>query len=164
MNVNQILMRSLFTFLILLLPLLILGQQSIPATGGNSEGSGGTVSYTVGQLVYTTNSGSGGSSSQGVQQPFEIWVTTSIEPAKDISLLLSAYPNPTNDRLTLQIENYESLDLSYKLFDANGKLLESKKITGPETEISVLDLFSAIYFLKVIDSQTEIKTFKIIKN
>ena len=157
-------MRPFFTILILLWSFLIFGQQSIPASGGNSTGSGGTVSYTVGQLFYTTNLGSGGSSLQGVQQPYELWVTTSIEPANDISLFLSAYPNPTNDKLTLRVKNHESLNLSYKLFDANGKLLESNKVTGPETEISVIDRSSAIYFLKVVDSQNEIKTYKIIKN
>jgi hypothetical protein len=164
MNVNQIHMKSFFVLLILLWPFLIFGQQSIPASGGNSTGSGGTVSYTVGQVVYTTNSGAGGASSQGVQQPYEIWVTTSIEQAKDISLFLSVYPNPTNDKLTLQIEEYESSNLSYRLFDANGKLLESKRVSIPETTISVVNLSSAIYFLKVLDNQKGIKTFKIIKN
>jgi len=30
-------------------------QETIPSTGGNASGTGGASSYTVGQLVYTTN-------------------------------------------------------------------------------------------------------------
>ncbi len=139
-------------------------QETIPATGGNASGSGGSASYSLGQLVYTTNTGTSGSVAQGVQQAHEISVITGIEQAKDINLICSAYPNPTSDFLTLKIENYDKENLSYTLFDVNGKLLESKKITGNETSISMTNRLSKLYFLKVIDSQKEIKTFKIIKN
>ena len=46
----------------------IQAQQAIPSSGGNATGSGGTSSYSVGQLAYHTDSGSGGSSSQGVSK------------------------------------------------------------------------------------------------
>ena len=140
-------------------------QNAIPTSGGNALGSGGTVSYSIGQVVYTTNTSiASGSVAQGVQQPFEISVITGIEQAKDITLVCSVYPNPASDLLTLKVENYDKKSLSYKLFDANGKLLESKKVTGYETIISIANLLPSPYFLKVIDNQKEIKTFKIIKN
>jgi hypothetical protein len=143
---------------------LIKAQNSISASGGNALGSGGTVSYSVGQVVYTTNiSITSGSVVQGVQQPFEISIITGIEPAEGITLVCSVYPNPASDFLTLKIENYDKKSLSYKLFDANGKLLESVKVTGNETIISMANLLSALYILKVLDNQNEIKIFKIIK-
>jgi len=143
----------------------IQAQNAIPASGGNASGSGGTVSYSVGQIVYTTNTSvSSGSVAQGVQQPFEISVITAIEQAEYITLVCSVYPNPASDFLTLKIENYDNKSLSYKLFDANGKLLESKKVISNETIISMANLLPSIYFLKVTDNQKEIKTFKIIKN
>ena len=157
-------MKSIFMFLILLGTSSIFGQQAIPTTGGNATGSGGTVSYTVGQIVYTTASSETGTVSLGIQQPYEISVITAIEQAKDISLVLSAYHNQQTINLTLKIENYDSKNLASKLFDANGKLMESKKVTGNETQISMGSLLPSVYFLKVIDNQKEIKTFKIIKN
>ena len=157
-------MRPIIVILILMWTSTIFSQQSVPATGGNATGSGGTVSYTAGQLVYTTITDVGGASSQGVQQPFEILVETAIEQAQDINLILSVYPNPTANNLTLQIENYDSQNLAFKCFDANGKILESKKITGNEITINMTNLISGIYYLKVLDNQKEIKTFKIIKN
>jgi len=138
-------------------------QETIPATGGNASGSGGTVSYSVGQVVYATNTGTNGSVAQGVQQPFEISVVTEIGEAKGINLNCTAYPNPTTDYLVLKVENYDKGNLLYQLFDMNGKLLENKKITGNETSIVMSKLVPATYFVKVTEGNKKVKTFKIIK-
>jgi hypothetical protein len=137
-------------------------QETIPATGGNASGSGGTVSYSVGQVVYTTNTGTNGSVAQGVQQPFEISVVTGIEQTA-INLAISAYPNPTTDFLLLKVESEKLKDLSYQLYDLNGKLLQNKKIEGNETSIVMSNLVPATYFVKVTEGNKEVKTFKIIK-
>lgn len=152
---------------ILLLGLGLTGlqaQTSTNATGGNASGGGGTVSYSVGQVVYTTNSGVNGSGAHGVQQPFEISIVTGIEEAKEINLLVSAHPNPTTDYLTLGISEFDTSNLSYQLYDMNGRLLQNEKITGNQTRIAMSNLVPATYFVKVLHNQNEIKTFKIIKN
>ena len=139
-------------------------QEAIPATGGNASGSGGSVSYSVGQVVYTINTGTNGSAAQGVQQPFEISVVTGLEEAKGINLICSVYPNPTTYFLTLKVENYDKENLSYQLYDVSGKLLENKKLDGTETSIVMSNLVPATYFLKVTQNTIEVKTFKVIKN
>jgi hypothetical protein len=139
-------------------------QNTNPTTGGNATGSGGSVSYSVGQVVYTTNVGTTGSVAQGVQQPYEISIVIGLEEAKEINLKVSAFPNPTKEFLNLKVENYNVDNLSYQLFDIQGKLLESKKIESKETSIVTSNLVPATYFLKVIESNKEIKTFKIVKN
>lgn len=141
-------------------------QETISATGGEASGNGGSASYSVGQVVYTTNTGTTGSVAQGVQQAYEISVVSGIEQAKDIMLECKAYPNPTTDYLTLKVDASTTLSiqsLSYQLFDISGKLLKSKKITSNETEIEMINLVPATYFLKVITNQQKVKTFKIIK-
>ena len=138
-------------------------QTSINATGGNASGSGGSASYSVGQVVYTTNTGTNGSVAQGVQQPFEISVVTAIEEAKGINLSVSAYPNPTTDYLTLEVKEFELSNMSFQLYDMNGKLLQNEKITGNQTSIVMSNLVPATYFVKVTESNKEVKTFKIIK-
>ena len=139
-------------------------QEAIPATGGNGSGSGGSVSYTVGQIVYTTITGTNGSSAQGVQQPFEISVVTGIPEAKDILLEIIVYPNPAKDFVLLNIKNYDVQNLRYQLYDNNGSLLQDYKIEGSETNIVMSNYIPAVYFLKVSDNNKVIKTFKIIKN
>ena len=138
-------------------------QVAIPATGGNASGSGGSASYSVGQVVYTTNTGTGGSVTQGVQQPYEIY-TVGVEQEKGITLLYAAYPNPTSDNLTLKIDGAIPQKCIATLYDLNGKLLENKKVEGNETSISMENLAPAVYFLKVMQDNKEVKSFKIIKN
>jgi hypothetical protein len=51
---------------------LLNAQTGIAAGGGNATGSGGSVSYSIGQVFYMMNTGTTGSVLQGVQQPWEI--------------------------------------------------------------------------------------------
>jgi hypothetical protein len=139
-------------------------QESVNATGGNASGSGGSVSYSVGQVAYQTHTGTNGLVAQGVQQPYEISVVTAIEEAKGINLTVSAYPNPTTDYLTLEVKEYELSNLHFQLYDMNGKLLQSEKITSNQTSIVMSNLVPATYFVKVTERNKEVKTFKIIKN
>ena len=128
----------------------VYAQEAILAAGGNALGSGSSVSYSVGQLVYATNTGSSGSVAQGVQQPYEISVVSGIEQGKHMNLICMAYPNPTTDLLTLKTENYDNKVLSYLLYNVNGKLLESKKLTGNKTTISMANHAPATYLLKIL--------------
>ena len=158
--------KKLKLSVVLLLGLGLTGlqaQESVNATGGNGSGSGGSASYSVGQVVYTTNTGANGSVAQGVQQPYETSVVTGLEEAKGINLSVSVYPNPTSNYLKLSISKFEISNLSYHLYDINGKLLQSEKITGNQTSIVMSNLVPATYFVKVIQGNKEVKSFKIIK-
>ncbi len=139
-------------------------QEGTHTSGGEASGSGGSVSYSVGQVVYTTNTGTNGSVAQGVQQPYEISVITALEEAQNINLTVSAYPNPTTDYLTLEVKEFELSDLHFQLYDMTGKLLQSEKINGNQTRISMSNLASATYFVRIVQRNKEVKTFKIIKN
>jgi len=138
-------------------------QEAIPAAGGNDAGSGGSVSYTVGQVFYTNITATNGSAAQGVQQPYEIYAVGVPEEASGFKLICSAFPNPAVDLLLLKVENYDNKKLSYQLYDISGKLLESKKITCDKTSVSIGNYTSAAYVLKVTGNNKEIKVFKILK-
>lgn len=162
-------MRHKRTKLIVLF-LLVLGltgvhaQVAVPAAGGNASGSGGALSYTIGQMAYSSHSGITGSAYQGVQHPYEILVLTGTDEARDFDLMMKAYPNPTTNYLILRVNHSELSALSYQLCDMNGRLLESKMVENNETTISMSHYTPSAYFLKVIQNNNEIKTFKIIKN
>ncbi|WP_346854133.1 T9SS type A sorting domain-containing protein [uncultured Draconibacterium sp.] len=139
-------------------------QESINPTGGNASGSGGSISYSIGQVAYQTHTGTNGSVAEGVQQPFEISVLTGIEEAKGINFSVTAYPNPTTDYLTLEVKDFDVSNLLYQLYDTNGRLLQNQKITGKQTSIVMSNFVPATYFVKVTEGNKEVKTFKIIKN
>ena len=159
--------RTRFTVLLLMLLLGLTGahaQEAVTAAGGNASGSGGTASYTVGQMAYTLDSGTSGSVSQGVQQPYEILVLTGNGNLRDIDLTVKAYPNPTTNYLTLNLNNSDLNGMIYRLCDMNGRLLETKMVERNETTIPMNHYTPSAYILKVIQNNTEVKTFKIIKN
>ena len=148
------------TFLLLGLG-VINAQETVTAAGGEATGTGGTASYSVGQVVYTTNTGTNGSVAQGVQQPYEISVITGINETA-INLEMIVYPNPTTNYLNLKVE--DNVNLSYQLYDLQGKVIENKKVTADNTTIKMEALPKATYFLRVTDNNKIAKTFKVIKN
>lgn len=139
-------------------------QEAIPAAGGNISGNGGSIDYSVGQIVYTSSSGLNGTVEEGVQQPYEIWAYTGVDEEYGVQFECSVFPNPVNENLTLKIDMQELGKLSYQFFEINGKLVADKTITGNETTISMNVLSAGTYFLKVIYNNKEIKNFKIIKH
>jgi hypothetical protein len=142
---------------------LLQAQQTITTTGANAVGTGGTISYTIGQVAYIIISGTNGSVVQGVQQPFEISVVTSADYRPMIDLLVLVYPNPTDSYLKMITEIDDYTGISYRLCDINGVTLQEKNITGRETGINMGNLSSSIYFLKISKDGSDIKVFKIIK-
>ena len=155
--------KLIFSALLLVIGLTAQAQQATTATGGDATGSGGSVAYSVGQIVYTTHTGTTGSVAQGVQQPYEISVVLGIENSL-IDLDISAYPNPTTQNLTLSIGNDISETLHFQLCDLSGKIIERRKISNRTETIHMENLATGPYFLKVSNANNEVKIFKIIKN
>ena len=156
--------NSLF-FLAFLLTFSVNAQTShqvLSATGGDATGSGGTVAFSVGQIVYTTSTGTTGSVAQGVEQAYEIYSVGIKETALNISL--SVFPNPTSDFLTLKVQDYNNEALSYNLLDEQGKLVLNEQIITQDTQVAMSTLARGAYFINVLQANKKIQTFKIIKN
>lgn len=137
-------------------------QQSLNASGGNGIGTGGSFSYTVGQIDYVSATGTNGSISQGVQQPFEIF-TLGTDNFPSIQLEVIVYPNPTTDNVNLSITNLSIDNLYFELYDILGKTIAKQKIISNETQISMENLSAGNYFIVVNENNKNLKTFKIIK-
>lgn len=137
-------------------------QQSPLSAGGDASGSGGSVSYSVGQVFYTTATGNNETSTAGVQQPYEFYISVDLIPT--ISLSMKAFPNPTSSRVTLLLEELGTEPLHLQLFDATGKQILAKEIVDYTTLVPMEKLIPATYFLNVSQKGQLVKTFTIIKN
>lgn len=138
-------------------------QESVNASGGIAKGSEGSLSYSIGQVVYTTNHENTGSLSQGVQQPYEVFTSDTKDLTPEPPIVL--FPNPTNDDLFLMIRDRDVSPLSFFLCDSNGKVILHRKITSELTEIDLDVMPTATYFLQVMQSGKEnVRSFQIIKN
>lgn len=139
------------------------GQQNTVSAGGEASGSGGTVSYSIGQIDYQTFTGSSGTISQGVQQPFEIYSVGIAENAMEIEA--SLFPNPAVTSVTLSFESWESYPGTiYRLTDEKGSVIRSESIASNETSIDISNLPDACYYLQVLVSEQMVKNFKLVKN
>ncbi len=152
------------TGLLTFISLLNFAQTSINTSGGYGSGNGGTVSFSVGQISYHTIKASNGSVAEGVQQPFEISVLSVLEDMDLINLHIQTFPNPTTNFLSLSISNYEITDLSYQLFDLQGKMVLNETISNDITQVNMSNLGPSTYILKVEQNHKVLKTFKIIKH
>ena len=141
---------------------LVHSQEAIPVSGGEATGSGGSGSYTVGQVFYTTHTAATGSISQGVQHPFE-FQTLSNAALTTVNLTAVTYPNPTKDFIILKITDSALNNLRYTLFDVNGKSIASGSITESSTQIQLKYLSIGAYILKVSQQNKSLKTYKILK-
>lgn len=140
----------------------LLAQESAITSGGSGSGTGGSNTYSIGQIVYTEISGSNGFAIQGVQQPYEILVLSG-EEHPNIRLEMLVYPNPTQNNIILKIETVDSKNFDYELFDFRGRLLTQNKTNSTETLISLDSYADGVYILNVRNGSTLTKSFKIIK-
>ena len=139
----------------------LFAQSGSVASGGTASGTGSSsVSYSVGQAAYSNAIGTNGKITEGIQQPFDIFVNV-LENHMDASV--SLYPNPTKEFVILNVSNAKVEDITYQLSDMDGKVIATNKLSGNETKIAMTQLASATYFVKVLNLNKESKTFKIIK-
>ena len=77
---------------------------------------------------------------------------------------IKIYPNPTTEKITLDIVGWETLQTGiFKLFTMNGQLLQERPVHSATTEVSLAGLASGAYILKV-QINDKVEDWKVIKN
>jgi len=133
-------------------------QTAVSAAGGEA----GNVSYTVGQPFYTQAYSDIGSISAGVQQTYLISIIDGIE--NNIYCFdLEAYPNPTTNKLHLTVGNSFGKNVCYTLTTITGKTIREDSADGENTTIDMSGLTPSVYILHVLIDNTNVRTFKIVK-
>ena len=155
----------LFSFLFLMVT-GIFAQSAIVPVGGNAQSNSGSVSYTVGQIaVQTVNSENGSVSvAEGVQQPYEI-LTVGVDDYPQIVLNAVVYPNPTENQAQLELNGFEipTGGLRAILYDVNGKLLRTLRVTEDLTPFQIGQYATGTYYLELRDGNRLLKTFKLVR-
>jgi hypothetical protein len=155
--------NCIFILLLAFSMLSSLAQEAVIPAGGDETGSGGSVAYSVGQILNTSCIGTSAGIIHGVQQPYEISVITGLDVFKEIGLNLSTYPNPVSDILILKVESLLWKDLDFQMYNIEGKMIMLGKLLDEETNIHMSNLAPGAYFLRVNMQGDAVKTFKIVK-
>lgn len=162
-------MKKIFTILFLscLLVSNLFAQSAIVPVGGDAQGNGGSVSYTVGQMAVESAANSNGSITvlEGVQQPYEI-MTVGVDDYPQIALNAIVYPNPTENIAQLQLNGFEipTDGLRATLYNSNGKQLQNVTVTEDLTTFQIGQYATGTYYLEVRDGKRTLKTFKIVRS
>jgi hypothetical protein len=151
-----------------ILPLVLLmscgfcsfAQNAISSTGGHFKTTGGSTSFTVGQVAYVLKKGNGSYLNEGVQQVY----TKKTTPVEELVYLkeVQLYPNPTQETVILILSSKEDVQVRYTIMDYLGKEIKYGIILSEKSEISLRDLPSGNYFIS-LKSKKEIRIFKMVK-
>ena len=156
-------MRTIPLILSFVISISLCAQSSINSAGAEATGQGGSLSYSVGQVVYSSSSSIAGAVSAGVQQAYEVSVATQVS-VTNINIEASVYPNPTNDFLILNVPEIEE-NYTYQVTDINGKQLNTGPINNTQTSLDFSSYVIGTYFIKLSgQDNSNIKTFQVIKN
>jgi len=80
------------------------GQESANTAGGDVVGSGGSVAFSIGQVVYTTHSEVSGIKAQGVQHRYEI---AKVSKALEVAIIQTPWSKIPNLPTTVNIQTTE---------------------------------------------------------
>jgi len=154
--------------LIILIPFLLIistagfSQQVISPAGTHATGTNVQLSWTIGEPVIKTLTGTGVMLTQGFHQA--MLFVDAVDPGRYAGIKLSVFPNPVRMDMNLEITGTGTYDLDYQLFDVAGKLLVMKKIELLPERINMGVYPSGFYLLRVSRKGGEpLKTFKIVK-
>jgi len=137
-------------------------QSNTVSTGGDCTGAGGSASFSVGQIDYISIDVAAGSAYLGVQQPYELFETSSLNENELFSLFIG--PNPVIGQLTLQSTQDLPLQTYFTLHDEAGKVLCTHPVMNKNSSIDMSSYAAGMYFLNVISAEKNLNTFKIIKH
>jgi len=155
--------QTLIVIFCILLSSMAVAQTSLNAAGGTEVGSSASLSYTIGQIFSTYSEAASVSLQQGIQQSFEVQVSTAV--GNDFSVLrIDFFPNPASEFLFVKLSGTPIGSLTYRLLDMTGKTLITGFFVGAEAKIELGQLPEAHYIVAVVSGKQFIKTFKLIKD
>lgn len=147
-----------------------IGMQVVASAGGYKDNisseNGLSVSWTVGEMAYTTLKGGNYMLTQGFQQG-NLFSTSAEKPELPGSEMISVYPNPASVEFFIDIAApaAEGRGLA-ELYDIAGRKVLAREFwlgeAGPH-RVPIDNLKAGIYMVKVTVDSSTTKVFKLIK-
>ena len=158
MKIHTIVMFSL------LYATTISAQEVVSTQGDSYSNANGSIDFTVGEAIINTGTDGTNDLTQGFHQTN--WNFLGVEDNAP-NYEASIFPNPTSDVLNIKTSSFENV--TYTLYDAQGKLVLQSILAAEVTPIQVSHLAPGAYSLQLTfeegkKSASKSKTFKLIKS
>ena len=136
-----------------------LSAQEVVSTQGDSYSNvSGSIDFTLGEVIIATESDGTNYLTQGFHQTN--WNFVGLEDFAP-NYEATIFPNPTSEVLNIRTSTFENV--TYTLYDAQGKLVLQNVLSAEQTPIQVGQLAPGSYSL-ILNNQTQnLKTFKLVK-
>ena len=152
-------MKKITLVLFSLFATLTVSAQEVVSTQGDSYSNGsGSIDFTIGEVVINTGTDGTNDLTQGFHQTN--WNFLGVEDfAPNYEAII--FPNPTLDVLNIRTSKFENV--TYTLYDAQGKLVMHDILSAEQTPIQVSQLAPGSYSLTLNNETQNLKTFKLVK-
>jgi hypothetical protein len=152
MKKNTIVLFSLLT------TLSVTAQEVIATQGDSYSNASGSIDFTLGEVIIATETDGTNDITQGFHQTN--WNFLGVEDfAPSYEAII--FPNPTEDVLNIRTSTFENV--TYTLYDAQGKLVMQNILSAEQTPIQVSQLAPGSYSLTLNNETQNLKTFKLVK-
>jgi hypothetical protein len=152
MKKNALLLLTLIT------TLSVSAQEVVSTQGDSYSNANGSIDFTIGEVVINTGTDGTNDLTQGFHQTN--WNFLGVEDfAPNYEAII--FPNPTEDVLNIKTSMFENV--TYTLYDAQGKLVLQDILSAEQTPIQVSQLATGNYSLTLTNETQNLKTFKLVK-
>ena len=153
MKRNTLVLFSLFA------SISVSAQEVVSTQGDSYSNTSANIDFTIGEVIIDTGTDGTNDLTQGFHQTN--WNFVGLEDfARDYEAII--FPNPTEDVLNIRTSRFENV--TYTLYDAQGKLVMQDILSTEQTPIQVSQLAPGSYFLTLNNETQNLKTFKLIKH
>ncbi len=150
--------KNTLLFLTLLTTLSLTAQEVVSTQGDSYSNASGSIDFTLGEVIIATGTDGTNDITQGFHQTN--WNFLGVEDYAP-NYEATIFPNPTEDVLNIRTSTFENV--TYTLYDAQGKLVLQDALSGEQTPIQVSQLAPGSYSLTLNNETQNLKTFKLIK-
>ena len=139
--------------------LAVSAQEVVSTQGDSYSNASGNIDFTIGEVIIDTGTDGANDLTQGFHQTN--WNFLGVEDfAPNYEAII--FPNPTEDVLKIRTSTFENV--TYTLYDAQGKLVMQDKLSAEQTPIQVSQLAPGAYSLTLNKETHNLKTFKLVKS
>ena len=138
---------------------LTVSAQEVVATQGDTYfNASANIDFTLGEVIIDTGTDGTNDLTQGFHQTN--WNFVGVEDfAPDYEATI--FPNPTSEVLNIRTSTFENV--TYTLYDAQGKLVMQDILSTEQTPIQVSQLAPGNYSIILNNETQNLKTFKLVK-
>jgi len=153
MKKNTLVLFSLFA------SISVSAQEVVSTQGDSYSNASANIDFTIGEVIIDTGTDGTNDITQGFHQTN--WNFVGLEDfAPDYEATI--FPNPTSEVLNIRTSTFENV--TYTLYDAQGKLVMQDILSAEQTPIQVGQLAPGSYSLTLNNETQNLKTFKLIKH